>query len=183
MFFKFYIFAASSFCPGVFSGFFLFSHMYLHTVYQGCPNLGLLSMIWKRHAQEKLDSMNSEVGLDSHPILRHVLLIFHIPLHMLLTCRKGTSVADVSFWVDGESGLGCFSCHLHCSKPSVEMKILQWKTTSLLLGRGSFFIGSDGREKKTTPFAGRGSMFFLWFSERDLFFSSHANTPPHRCFL
>ena len=182
MFFSSFIFLLPHhFVLEFFSSFFLFSHMYLHTVYQGCPNFGL-SMVWKRHAQEKLDSMNSEVGLDSHPILRHVLHIFHIPLHMLLTCRKRTSVADVSFGVDGESGLGCFLCHLHCSKPSVEMKILQWKTTSLLLGRGSFFIGSDGREK-TTPFEGRGSMFFLWFSERDLFFSSHANTPPHRCFL
>ena len=144
--------------------------MYLHTVYQGCPNLGLLSMIWKRHAQEKLDSMNSEVGLDSHPILRHVLLIFHIPLHMLLTCRKGTSVADVSFGVDGESGLGCFSCHLHCSKPSVEMKILQWKTTSLLLGRGSFFIGSDGREKNNTFRRSRFDVFSLVLREGSVFF-------------
>ena len=45
--------------------------------------------------------------LDSHQIVRHVLLhVFHVPVYICF------------LHVDGEGGLGFFSYHLHCSIPA-----------------------------------------------------------------
>ena len=73
-----------------------------------------------------------------------------------------------------------FFLRITCIVPKrrVEMNISQWKTTSPLLGHRSFAIGSGGREK-TTPFAGRGSMFFHCFSARGCVFFQTGITPHH----